>query len=46
MEAEDYPDFSKYTRLHTLSADDLRLDEDGRRLIIVGDVHGMNHQLQ
>lgn len=46
LEAGDYPDFSKYSRLHTLSAEDLRLDGDGRRLIIVGDVHGMNHQLQ
>ena len=46
LEAEDYPDFSNYSRLRALSADDLRLDDDGRRLIIVGDVHGMNHQLQ
>lgn len=46
LEADDFPDFSKYSRLHTISANELRLDDDGRRLVIVGDVHGMNHQLQ
>ncbi|KDQ59293.1 hypothetical protein JAAARDRAFT_658792 [Jaapia argillacea MUCL 33604] len=41
----DFPDFAQYIHKRTISARDLALDEPDRRLIIVGDIHGMNHSL-
>ncbi|KAJ7035100.1 Metallo-dependent phosphatase-like protein [Mycena alexandri] len=36
------PDFSHYTGPKTLSADHFPLDDPHRRVIILGDIHGMN----
>ncbi|KAG9028459.1 hypothetical protein FRB95_006491 [Tulasnella sp. JGI-2019a] len=37
------PDFTNYTYLHTLNASALDLDAPNRRIIMVGDLHGMMH---
>ncbi|KAJ7158725.1 Metallo-dependent phosphatase [Mycena filopes] len=36
------PDFSRYTPPRTLSADQFPLDDPHKRVIILGDIHGMN----
>ncbi|KAF9468050.1 Metallo-dependent phosphatase-like protein [Collybia nuda] len=36
-----YPDFSYYQNLRTLSVDEFPLGDSKRRVIVVGDVHGM-----
>ncbi|KAG8892100.1 hypothetical protein FRC00_012636, partial [Tulasnella sp. 408] len=38
-------DFSQYVGLWTVTGDELAIDEPERRLIIVGDVHGMDDEL-
>ncbi|KAK7050945.1 hypothetical protein VNI00_005057 [Paramarasmius palmivorus] len=41
-----FPDFSKYLELRTLSDEEFPIGDESRRVILVGDVHGMNDQLQ
>ncbi|KIO28345.1 hypothetical protein M407DRAFT_181716 [Tulasnella calospora MUT 4182] len=38
-------DFSQYVGLWTISGDEIAIDDPERRLIIVGDVHGMDNEL-
>ncbi|KAF8071908.1 calcineurin-like phosphoesterase [Lyophyllum atratum] len=40
-----FPDFSHYQDVQTLSADQFPLDDPNRRVIIVGDIHGMAKSL-
>jgi hypothetical protein len=40
------PDFSKYNALRTLSRHEFPIDDPSRRVIIVGDIHGMIEPLQ
>ncbi|KAF9533823.1 Metallo-dependent phosphatase-like protein [Crepidotus variabilis] len=35
------PDFTKYKQLRTLAKDEFPLDDDNRKVIIIGDIHGM-----
>ncbi|KAG7451184.1 Metallo-dependent phosphatase [Guyanagaster necrorhizus] len=41
-----FPDFSLYRQLDTLNAHDFPIDDPTRRVIIVGDIHGMFDHLQ
>ncbi|KZT29774.1 Metallo-dependent phosphatase [Neolentinus lepideus HHB14362 ss-1] len=38
-------DFSKYVHVKTILADEIGLEDPNRRIIIVGDIHGMNDSL-
>ncbi|KAI0303840.1 Metallo-dependent phosphatase-like protein [Multifurca ochricompacta] len=40
-----FPDFGNYKRIGVVSAEELSLDDPSRRLIIVGDIHGMKSSL-
>ncbi|KAG8947830.1 hypothetical protein FRC03_000903 [Tulasnella sp. 419] len=40
-----WPDFSNYRDVRTVSAEELGLDDPNRRVIFVGDIHGMEHSL-
>ncbi|KAF5327154.1 hypothetical protein D9619_004897 [Psilocybe cf. subviscida] len=44
--AEQDPDFDKYDQLVTLSRKEFPIDEPGRRVIVVGDIHGMIEPLK
>lgn len=39
-------DFSQYVGLWTITGDEIAIDDPERRLIIVGDVHGMDDELE
>ncbi|CCM04223.1 uncharacterized protein FIBRA_06390 [Fibroporia radiculosa] len=41
----EFPDFNKVIHFRTLSARDAGLDDPSRRLLVIGDVHGMNGSL-
>ncbi|KAI3614921.1 phosphoric monoester hydrolase [Moniliophthora roreri] len=43
---EGFPDFSKYVELETLSEEQFPIEDEQRRVILVGDVHGMDTRLQ
>lgn len=36
------PDFAQYIHVRDVSANDLSLDQTGRRAIVIGDIHGMD----
>ncbi|PPR02624.1 hypothetical protein CVT24_002195 [Panaeolus cyanescens] len=40
------PDISHYELVEKLEAEDFPLDDESKRLIIVGDLHGMSHSFQ
>lgn len=40
------PDFTNHTYLHTLDAEALDMDAPHRRIIMVGDLHGMMHSFE
>jgi len=44
LDFKGFPDFSQYVPLRTISEDELALDH--RRLIIVGDIHGMKASIE
>ncbi|TDL26317.1 Metallo-dependent phosphatase [Rickenella mellea] len=39
------PNFPQYIQMTSLSSEDLALERPGRRIIIIGDVHGMNNSM-
>ncbi|THV07393.1 Metallo-dependent phosphatase [Dendrothele bispora CBS 962.96] len=39
------PDFSKYVDVASLNIDEFPLDDENRRVIVVGDIHGMHEKL-
>ncbi|KAK0446334.1 calcineurin-like phosphoesterase [Armillaria borealis] len=41
-----FPDFSLHRQLDTLNENDFPIDDSSRRVIIVGDIHGMYNSLQ
>lgn len=41
-----FPDFSHYHPFHTLSAEQFPIDDPNKRVIVVGDIHGMDKSLQ
>ncbi|KAH9939507.1 Metallo-dependent phosphatase-like protein [Amylocystis lapponica] len=41
----DFPDFNRIIHHRTLSEDQLGLSDPDRRLVVIGDVHGMNRSL-
>ncbi|KAH9838598.1 uncharacterized protein C8Q71DRAFT_537597 [Rhodofomes roseus] len=42
----DFPDFNKVTQVYTLSEGELGLNDPNRRVLLIGDLHGMNKSLQ
>ncbi|OBZ72369.1 hypothetical protein A0H81_07984 [Grifola frondosa] len=40
-----FPDFNKYKHTRTISKSDLGLDAPDKRVIVIGDIHGMNRSL-
>ncbi|KAH9930037.1 Metallo-dependent phosphatase-like protein [Fomitopsis serialis] len=41
----DFPDFNKVTQVYTLSEGELGLNDPSRRVLLIGDLHGMNKSL-